>query len=369
MAGTALYSQGNSTEAGIRQALRIDSRPVIFDESEQNNDKEVARIQNILSLIRQSSTESEAVTFRGTSGGAPMSFVIHSMFCLGSIQVGLKQQADIERISVLTLRPKREGKDGIDTSTASENWKRISAALAAVRGDPDLPAKLLHRGLKLLPVTVQNIGIFAQAAAEEFGSMREGDQYGALLAGAWSLISTQVATLEQARAMIARYDWSEYLEGSETEESDKALAALMTSLIRVKSQDVSVFELIQRAAKSESGFRDVSPAEADANLTRHGLRIEWGGSPTRATAVLVADSHTELKRLMEPTPYAADLKGQLRRLPGAAKTEKKVRFNGPGVYATRIPIGLVLDGPEQMASAPRPDNEDFDDSYFNSDAA
>lgn len=360
MHGTALYAQGNSTEAGIRQTLRIDSRAVIFDESEQNNDKEVLRVQNVLSLIRQSSTESDARTLKGTQGGEAMDFVIRSMFCLGSIQVGLKQQADIERITVLTLRPKREGRDGVDDSTAAENWARISAAIAALRADPDLPAKMLHRSLKLLPITVQNVEIFAQAAAEKFGSQRDGDQYGTLLSGAWSLVSSKVATLDEARAMISRYDWSDYLEGSETEESDKALAALMGRMIRIKAQDVSIYELVMRAAAQPCDLRDVSAREADLTLRRHGLMLRWGNGVgnTAAGALLIAYKHAELDRLMEATPYAADLKGQLLRIPGAERHDKE-RFLGVQSRCVSMPMGVVFSGVTALDREPDPDDDEF----------
>lgn len=345
MNGVDVYAQGNSTEAGIRQTLRIDSRPVIFDESEQNNDKEVLRVQNVISLIRQSSTETGAKTLKGTQGGAAMDFNIRSMFGLGSIQVGMKHQADMERITVLALRSKREGKTDAELAQASENWKKISTGLAALHADPELPAKLLHRSLLLLPSTVQNILVFGQAAAEKFGSQRDGDQYGTLLAGAWSLVSTKVATLDEARNMIGRYDWSDYLEDSETEESDKALNTLLRRLVHIGSQDVSVYELIRRGAKLECDLDLVNQREAEAILLRHGIKLHWKGD--RVEAVDVADGHDELKRLMKGSPYT-DLRIHLQRIPSATMpryTEgkskgkrKKQRFYGNAEVFTRLPI-------------------------------
>jgi len=361
MNGTNIYAQGNSTEAGIRQTLRTDSRAVIFDESEQNNERETLRMQNVLSLIRQSSTESDAQTLKGTQGGDAMHFVVRSMFCLGSIQVGLKQQADMERISVLSLKSKKERLSADEERTATEAWGRISGGLTAVRADPELPAKLIRRSLQLLPITIQNVEVFAQAAAEKFGSQRDGDQYGTLLAGAWSLVSTKVATLDEARAMIGRYDWSDYLEASETEESDKALAALLGSLVRVKSQEVSIFELVQRAAGVECEMRDVSGREADSVLRRHGLMLRWGDTKRVEDAVLlVATKHGQLERLMEKTPYAADLKGQLARLPGADKHPVPEKFLGVPSRAIRLPLAMVLAGVSDIVIT----DDNFDDIPF-----
>ena len=41
-----------------------------------------------------------------------------------------------------------------------------------------------------------------------FGTQRLGDQYGTLLAGAWCLTSSVVASETDALAMIDSYDWS-----------------------------------------------------------------------------------------------------------------------------------------------------------------
>src|SRR3546814_8012987 len=57
----AVYCQSNSTEAGIRQTLATDARPVLFDEAESEDAKAQVRIQRseehkseIQSLMRNS---------------------------------------------------------------------------------------------------------------------------------------------------------------------------------------------------------------------------------------------------------------------------------------------------------------------------
>lgn len=349
MNGARLYAQGNSTEAGIRQSLRTDALPVTFDETEQNNEREAQRMQAVLSLIRQSSTESAAQTLKGTQGGSAMHFVIRSMFCLGSIQVGMKQQADMERISVLELRPKRDN----DTS-ASERWVAISGALDAIQADAELPGKLLHRALRLLPVTIENIGVFSLAAAQKFGSQREGDQYGTLVAGAWSMVSGKVATLAEARAMLDRYNWEDYRDNSSSEESDKALSSLMQQTVRLSRGDVSIGELVMRAAMFPCELA-VSAKDAHAALKRHGMKIKWSASAERwqESHLLIANKHSGLERLMEDTPYAADLKGQLLRVPGAERRDQAERFADPKPSkCISIPLAMILheDGETPAAS-------------------
>lgn len=348
MNGICVYAQGNSTEAGIRQTLRTDALPVLFDESEQNNDREVSRIQGVLAMARQSSTESGAKTLKGTQGGSAMDFMIRSMFCLSSIQVGMKHQADMERISVLALKPKREGRTQAEKDIADEKWASVQDSLAWIR-EPDVPARLLRRSLELLPTTILNIETFATAAARKFGTQREGDQYGALLAGAWSLVSTRLATMDDARKMIDRYDWSDYLEGSEVEESEKALYALLGGKVRPdRGAELTVYELIEIVAAPRSETGAMPAKDAHHLLRRHGIRVETNDLGGRE--VWVANSDRGLGALMRDTPYAADLKGHLVRLPGAEKSgEVKKRFAAGSVKFTRVPIDLVLDADEAPA--------------------
>lgn len=331
MNGIRLYAQGNSSEAGIRQKLKSDALPVLFDESESNDEKDSMRIQTVLSMVRQASTESQAQTFKGTAGGDAMSFHIRSMFCLASIQVGIKYQADIERMSVLSLLPTRDDPDH------DETWKRIKESLHVMARDETLPGRLIRRSINLLPTTLKNIAVFSEAAATRFGSQRDGDQYGTLLAGAWSLITTEVATTEAALLMIDGYDWSEHRENNEVDESDRALAALMGSLIRVHgSAEVSVNELVRVASGLEVDGVTLGTASAEAVLQRHGMRTE-------GKRLILANGSNELQRLLSDTPFATNLRAVLLRMRGADRYgNRAIKFSGVTLKAISIPIDDLL---------------------------
>jgi Uncharacterized protein conserved in bacteria len=329
MAGTDMFAQGNSSEAGIRQHLKADALPVLFDESEQNDERETARVQAVLALIRQASTESEAKTFKGTAGGDALSFHIRSMFCLASVQVGMKHQADIERMAVLNLRPKREDKD------AAETWKRIKDALYAIKRDPEIGRRLLRRSLDLLPVTRANIDLFAEVAAQRFGSQRDGDQYGTLLAGAWSLISTQLATREEVEQMIDQYDWSEHLENADLDDSVRAYASLMEAHVKLQGGViVTVYELCRMALGYEVEGVQMQASSADAVLQRYGMRVRDG-------RLLVSNTSDQPKHLMQGTPFSADLRGVLLRYPGADRYgDRTQRFNGQTSKCISLPLNM-----------------------------
>lgn len=347
--GMEIYAQGNSTEAGIRQTLATDALPVLFEESEQNDERERLRMQAVLALIRQSSTESAAKTLKGSQNGEAMGFMIRSMFCLASIQVGLKHQADMERISILALKPKRTA----DKDQAAKNWAVIKAAVDDLGADKTLPSRLVRRMILLLPVILENIEVFSRAAADKFGSQRDGDQYGTLLAGAWCLVRSDVATPEAARQMMDRYDWTEYTETTEQEESSKALQTLLERQVRTQRGDTSVYELISRCVGREGpGAWDGHKEVADAILRRHGLMVKWSGRTIEDAVLLVANNHSELEALMKDTPYASDVKGQLLRVPGAFRHGPE-RFNGTLTRSVGLPLNRVLDGED---GTPPPDD-------------
>jgi putative DNA primase/helicase len=333
MAGTSLYVNGHSTEAGIRQTMRSDSRPLLFDESEQNDQLARARVQNILSLIRQGSTESAAQTVKGGATGNAMNFVMHFCACLASIQVGIEQQADIERITILSLRSKR------DSADPARSWEVLRAHLDAFRSDDGLPSRLMRRSLNLLPTTIRNIETFAKAAAQRFGSQREGDQYGAMLAGAWSLMSDELATHADAEQLIAMYDWTEYFEDLELDASRKAINALLQKTIRLPVGEISVAEVVANAAGDLTADAILGEHDAQRVLMRHGMKaLRAHVEPV----LFFANGHEGLKELLKDTAYAADFRAFVKGFPGANGTTADLL--GTTVRGWTIPISKVFVG-------------------------
>jgi hypothetical protein len=319
--GIDLFAQGNSTEAGIRQMLGSDARPVIFDESEQNDEREQSRVQNILSLIRQASSESAALTLKGTATGSAMTFLIRSMFCLSSIQVGMKHQADKERLIILNLRPKHE------QSNATDQWRDLSNKLQLLQRDETAPSRLFMRSLSLLPITLQNIKIFSDVCSKKFNSVREGDQIGTLMAGAYSMLSDDIVTPEFARDYIDSFSWDEHRDYAETDEAMAALSTLMECRIRGAYGETSVYETIKQSINS------ATPDDYRSLLERYGMKIKDG-------YLLVSNSSHAIKELMKNTPYAADIKGQLIRIKGAKRWENE-KFSGTQSRSVGIPLGII----------------------------
>lgn len=346
LAGTELQVQGNSTEAGIRQTLRADARPVVFDESEQNDDREEQRIQNVLSLIRQASSDGQSRTLKGTTTGKQLEFHIRSMFCLSSVQVGMKRQADHTRMAVLALFGKNQV-PAAEWDAFQDRWLETERMLAELRDTPDFGSRLMARSVKMADVIRQNIRTLVRVAAREFKSQRLGDQYGTLLAGAATLMYDHPITEEGALKFIRLFDWSTYHEAANEDESSDALTGIMQVQVRCEIERGSVMltagELVSIVADNTT--RDgVSPSDASGHLGRMGLKVKRG-IVGKDAGLLVANKSEQLAKALRGQPWAADWRSYLRRLPGAKPHSVPITFTpGYSARATFIPIEQVLQG-------------------------
>jgi putative DNA primase/helicase len=319
---------GGTTEAGLRGQLRSDAIPIVFDELEQNEQKDKQQVQNILSLARIASSEGGKI-YKGTTSGGVNTFEVRSMFCVSSINVALVQRADLDRFCVLSLK-----RDHMDKN----DWEAFEQDILDTCTE-DNGRKLVARTISQIPLIRKNAKILAAALARKFGQ-RFGDQYGTLLAGAWSLQPDGGGdlTVEAARQWVENMDWdSREVDATDADEA-KCLARILQSLIQVDSgKRLTILELVQMAA--ETAFSDspsqmgMSADEVANVLGRYGLKVTGG-------ALAVSNSSTNLQALLRDTPWSGTAYRQaLRRIDGATHSNGTVRFAGSGVSrATLVPL-------------------------------
>lgn len=341
-----VYAQGNSTEAGIRQTLGCDAVPVLFDEGEKNNDRERQRMDSVLALIRQASSESGAKTLKGTTTGSAMNFHIRSMFCLASIQVGIEQQADRERLTVLTLKSKPI-KGSPEEEQSAKQWKQVKDLLYAIERDEKIADRLFNRMIGMLPQVLAAVEVFATAAAKHFGNQRAGDQYGTLMAGCWCLMYRTAPTEQDALDMIEKFDWNEHTDTGHLDDAGRALVALLEARIRTSSgTEFSVFELVDCIAYASGVERsgrdpDERPAcflevkDAQAALQRHGMKVHQG-------KLMLSNTSESLVKLVAGTSFQADFRGLISRNPGVMKNAGVVWMNGAASRCIGIPLEAII---------------------------
>jgi putative DNA primase/helicase len=327
----ALEVQSKTTEAGIRQSLGRDGRPVLFDEAESQNESDRARIQQVLDLARQASSEGGAAIVKGSAGGKAMQFHVRSCFMFGSINVGVTQAADENRMVILTLiKP--------DAEVSVAKFAAIQALHARLVCN-NFAGRLLARTLSLLPVIRANAAIFADAIARSGKPRRLGDTYGVLMAGAWSLRSRAVATDDEADRMVQETAWVKEAV-SKTEvvpEWQRAIQTLMQHRIRMTAQgktvEIPVGDLIE-TAQGRIGDGLIGSIDACRELNYMGMRVLDGH-------LQIANSSTTIDAIFQKTPWSGSWAHTIKRSPGAKKNMDNARLAGNVTRLFGIPLGTL----------------------------
>ena len=327
-----LIVAGNTTEPGIRQALRADALPVVFDEAESNERTDQQRMQAILGLARVASSESKAHTLKGTPEGDTQRFVIRSMFLMSSIATSLKQGADRSRFAQLTLRSHSE----IPKAERLAHWEALDRDLDRHISE-EIGRRLQARTIGLIPTIRASIRVFTRVAAERFDSQRLGDQYGTLLAGAWSLQSSAIVSDEQARQLIDQNNWEPYSQATEIPDERRCIQRILQHQVRVEAEKTltrSIGELVELALFRETDMH-ISAGLAESTLGRNGIKVDTG-------ALLVSNNADAIANILRDTSWSNCWPTVLSRLPGATKAGS-VYFRGAGTNsrAVRIPIDAV----------------------------
>jgi len=328
----AIYPVGESTEAGIRQSVRNDARPVVFDESEATKNKEERRAA-VIQLMRQSSSETRGRIMKGTVNHKAVSFTLRSAFLMSSIGVGLKEAADLTRTAVLTVRPP-DAITPVQREAQEKQWREFMAACASV--PYTAPQQLLARQVNNLKTLRANIEVFKEVIAVSMGNRRLGDQLGTLLAGCHSLISSGEMTTHLAETYLEKYDWGEFTEVKAQREDLALLHHLTGSMVRVETlssgtQERLVGELIEIAFRHTNDSR-VSEEAASAVLKRHGMKVD-----TRKGGVWIGMSVQNINRIMQSSDYYEGWQKVLERHPYAQRSESPVKFAGQTSRALFLP--------------------------------
>ena len=335
----ALQVQSKTSEAGIRQTLNSDALPVVFDEFEREDSAAAIRVQGVLDLMRQASSESEKKIIKGTQQQtSARAFRIRSCFAFSSINVGLAFAADESRVSILALQPPAAGVSG------DQEAFRDLAALARSVVTPTYAAGLLARSVGLLPVIRDNAEVFAVAVAAKLGTRRLGDQIGTLLAGAYSLHSGRPITQAEAASYLDRQDWGEAVTSDSQKDEDRLLSHISAARIRVSLGNGPTLDVtLGRLMSAAFGADDRIPRDtADSELREYGIKAR----PTAPFGVWVSTSHPALAKVLAGTPWAANWSRTLSRLPDAVSaTDKVIRFGlGHRSRAVWVPLNVLDQG-------------------------
>ena len=325
----ALSAQSTTTEAGLRQTLGHDARPVIFDEAEAEGQRDDARMANVLGLIRQASSETGGSILKGSADGTARTYRIRSCFAMSSINVSAYQTADRNRITILEMKVA-----GGEQKERDKSFNKLCGQVARLFTDSFVDG-FRARCIKMIPIIRENAQIFSVAASGKIGSRRLGDQVGTLLAGAYSLLSDIPVTPELAMELLDAQDLSQQKALKEESDEHDLLAHILQAVTRVPTThgafDRDLSTLLRTAQVLIED--NISIREATDAISLVGLKV-------MDTGFVVANSHRGIRRLLEGTHWLKDWGRTLRRLPGA-KPSGVVRIGTLSCRGVLIPWEIL----------------------------
>lgn len=326
---SAIACMGNTTEAGLRGEAGSDARAVLFDEAEAGGEAS-KRMQAVIELARQSSSDIGYSILKGSQSGKSVKYQPRLCFCFSSIGAAATQQADNDRITTLSLV--KDEKPGHE-----ERWDLLKRDIAALLTAEYCQA-LRARGYSLIPELLANFKILSRLLGVKFSSQRTGDQYGAFLAGSYSLRSRNILTDAKAQEFIDSLSWDENITDTSSRDELQCLGVILQHQIRVESNiSYTIGELLETAALLMHKDSDASRA----TLLRHGLRVNEPGD-----GFFIASKHTALAKILEKSPWSKNWNHILERIKGAQKT-KPMNFTA-GAYsrAVLLPMSILNTGGE-----------------------
>jgi putative DNA primase/helicase len=340
-----VYLSLNSSVAGLRQTLGSDAFPVLIEEFDPKNKSTKEKAQEYFDMMRDASDDNETPTLRGSSSGEATAYSTNSMFYLVGVQLCTNEQAVLNRTAVLSLksRPDRTDQQRRDNI---ENWAKIQDIIDKnILSINNLSTRLLARTIGMIDIIIANIKTFRKAANKHFGNARHADQYGTLLAGAYSLTSDCKIQEDVALKYIEHYDWEVYTEDSDEDESILALKSILQVRLRVETDGAprtyTVIEAIETVKKQELNHVDVGK-----ELRRFGIIVSKDGF------IHVSNTSSEIKTALAGLPWGTNWGKYLKRIIGP-NGEKSISANsmsygGVSAKGSSIPMSILFDESEEV---------------------
>jgi putative DNA primase/helicase len=320
----------SSTEAGIRQSLMKDARPVVFDEAESEDLSSRKRIQNVIELARQASSAGNAQITKGSASGQAMSYSIRSMFLFGSINPAINQASDESRIAVLSLMQHSKELAEIERFNAFE--REVNETLTN-----EFCSSIRARAYRDIPKIRSNAKVMARAVAEHLKSQRIGDQYGALLAGAFGLFSDVELDINTARDWVSKLDFSEARESESVLDEEVLITTLFQAEIRAEIAGIHIVKTLAEILGSLEGNYDlgIPNHELHSAIGRYGFKYDNNN-------LYVSNKHEKISNMLKNTAWSSNWSRVLLRLNGAEKVPTTLRIGGTPTRCVMIPVSDYL---------------------------
>lgn len=336
----AIIREGTSTEAGIRQVIGHDARPVILDELEPESARDRGRVERIVKMMR-SSSGAEGSVARGTPEGKALSFSTRGMFLVGAINLLRISAADTSRL--VKLEVARHDADGQRRGSAA-----IQGLLRKLEGvGPAFCQMAIDNAehiLASIPVLHDELPVVQE---------RQADNMATLLAGCWVAQNRRAITASEVAAFVEPFveAVNEQKEGVELDDATECLNVLLGTSVFITLEDTNDQGNTFTHKETKPLGNIISEVVRDRItmgymvevMNQHGIRAEFEDG----AGFVVANSHPGLDKVFRNTRWESRLWGSaLPRLPGAFRTPQRRFSDGVRSLATFIPANLLPEVPD-----------------------
>jgi len=330
----SINTEGVTTEAGIRQSVGQDARPVIYDEAEGEDKEGVKRMQSILNLARVSSSGGSIT--KGSSDGEGVVYCVRSCFLFAAINPSIKHLADENRISQLVLKHNL-------SPTAEEDFEVLLDEIEATI-DEDYSAALFARSMDNLDVLVHNAKVFKKVCARAFKNARAADQIGTLLAGCYLCFFTEKVTPEAAKEWINKYNWADHNTGKQGGDLERLLGKIGTHRIYLDNGHTKTSITIAEAVLSACGKlpgdnwlnEETNRKACFMELKRSGILCN-----DMEDSVTIATFCNPMQAMLEDTAWTTSYPRVLMEHKEAKKSDSAVYFTG-GIRSRGVTLPVSI---------------------------
>ncbi|CAN5438399.1 hypothetical protein BH09PSE4_BH09PSE4_22500 [soil metagenome] len=358
--GSAVMRTGGATEAAVRQRLREQTIPVIFDEFEPNqfNAHKLSAVSE-LARLASSGTNMD----KGSSDHKAATFVLNSCFQFSAILTPQMEPQDRSRFAILELEPFPTRGDG---EPAAPKLNLEAAKL------PALGAALMRRMFDGWWRWTDTYGAYHDALTARGHTARSADTFGTLLACADLALYDTMPTQALLDAWATKCAPEALAEISDTlADHEDCLNFLKTTMVQARGSDAreGLGTWIARAVNDagtdggnprdklgEYGLKVVNARPKDRGpdgRMRYGASEHVAGQPCY---LAIAQKHRALAEIFGPSKWQGGGWAQTLARSPAAIRGVKAKFAHASLTAVLVPIELVLDRDEVNSFIPcKPD--------------
>jgi len=305
----------NSTVIGIKQRIKNSTKAIISDESEPTEEKSRERLKAVIEFIRETSTQGDYESLRGSNNGKYISYDNNAIFCMGSVQLSQMGSPDTSRFFVVEMKSVSDQSD--------EDFNRLDSAMGVVAGFADA---LFVRSVVNYHTFLENIKIAKSEIKRRKLTPRQADQVSAIIAGYYAYHNTGLITQEFIGQTINDLNLleSDYIKSNEENDSEKCYGHIMD--IQVPGKQLTIGQILE----IYSSLNTLQKADYNTMLGLFGIRYL-----EKENQIFIPVSSGLLKNSLERISPYSDYSNVLKRHEKFVET-KQIKMAGKNAR------GLIL---------------------------